>query len=71
MLVTDLFVAGTTKFTENDTALFDDVMGHLIIHIENRALIELSTRLAPVAKAPKKQFNILRATTPLRFPAQF
>jgi uncharacterized protein (DUF2336 family) len=52
MRVTDLFIGGAAKYTEADTALFDDVIGHLITHIESRALVELSSRLAPVANAP-------------------
>jgi uncharacterized protein (DUF2336 family) len=50
--VTDLFAGGVEKFSEQQLALFDDVMNHLISHIESEALAELSTRLALVANAP-------------------
>ncbi|HEX3709459.1 MAG TPA: DUF2336 domain-containing protein [Pseudolabrys sp.] len=52
MRVTDLFINSAPKFGTNETQLFDDVMGHLINHVESRALVELSRRLAPVANAP-------------------
>jgi hypothetical protein len=59
MRVTDLFVIGATKHTEADTALFDDVIGHLIIQIESRALVELSSRLASIANAPNNTIQRL------------
>jgi uncharacterized protein (DUF2336 family) len=53
MRVTDLFVNDAGRYSEEQTHLFDDVMGHLIQHVERRALVELSRRLAPVANAPR------------------
>jgi len=50
--VTDLFVADAETITPDQTALFDGVIGQLIHHIESRALVELSSRLAPIANAP-------------------
>jgi uncharacterized protein (DUF2336 family) len=52
MSVTDLFVGGAARHTESETKVFDDVMGHLIKHVESRALVELSRRLAPIPNAP-------------------
>lgn len=52
MRVTDLFINDASKYAEKETKLFDDVMGHLINHVESRALVELSRRLAPIANAP-------------------
>jgi uncharacterized protein (DUF2336 family) len=52
MSVTDLFIGGAAKYTEDETALFDDVMGHLIDYVESTALAEVSARLAPVSNAP-------------------
>jgi uncharacterized protein (DUF2336 family) len=52
MRVTDLFINDAAKYAEKETKLFDDVMGHLIKHVESRALVELSRRLAPIANAP-------------------
>jgi uncharacterized protein (DUF2336 family) len=50
--VTDLFIAQSESIEPEQTALFDGVMGHLITHIESRAAVELSRRLATVANAP-------------------
>jgi uncharacterized protein (DUF2336 family) len=50
--VTDLFLTGADRFTEDQIDVFDDVLGHLIRRIEDKALAELSERLAPVETAP-------------------
>ncbi len=50
--VTDLFVGEAEHYTSDQTALFDNVMGQLVSHIESRAAVELSKRLAPIANAP-------------------
>jgi uncharacterized protein (DUF2336 family) len=50
--VTDLFLSGASRLKEDQVALFDDVIGHLIDQIEVKALVELGERLAPVANAP-------------------
>jgi len=50
--VTDLFIEQSDSIAPEQTALFDGVMGHLITHIESRAVVELSRRLASVANAP-------------------
>lgn len=52
MRVTDLFVGRAAEYTEDQTTIFGAVMGHLISHVENRALVELSARLAPISTAP-------------------
>ena len=52
MSVTDLFIAGAPGYGELDTALFEDVFGHLIAEVESTALAALSVRLAPLANAP-------------------
>ena len=59
MRVTDLFINDASKYSEKETKLFDDVMGHLINHVENRALVELSRRLAPIANAPADTIQCL------------
>ena len=53
MGVTDLFVAGAPGYSETDTKLFDDVIGHLIKQVESAALVELSARLAAIPNAPE------------------
>ncbi len=50
--ITDLFVAGSDRFNDQQIDVFDDVLGHLIKRIEGKALAELSQRLAPVNNAP-------------------
>ncbi len=50
--VTALFLQGAPRFSEDHVELFDDVLSRLIIEISKRALVELSTRLAPVQNAP-------------------
>jgi len=50
--ITDLFVTGAERFNEQQVAVFDDVINCLIEQIENRALVELSERLAPIDNAP-------------------
>jgi uncharacterized protein (DUF2336 family) len=52
--ITDLFLGSADRFTTDQVALFDDVMGRLIDRIETRALAELGQRLAPVANAPER-----------------
>ena len=56
--VTDLFVGEAENLTLDQTALFDGVIGQLISHIESRAAVELSRRLAPIPNAP---LNTVRA----------
>jgi uncharacterized protein (DUF2336 family) len=50
--VTDLFLSGADRFTEDQVRLFEDVLGFLIERIDTRARAELSTRLALVDQAP-------------------
>lgn len=50
--ITDLFVGEAERLSEQQTELFDQVLGQMIEEIEQRALVELSQRLAPVANAP-------------------
>ena len=50
--ITDLFVNDADRFNDQQIEVFDDVLGHLIKHVERKALVELSQRLAPVNNAP-------------------
>jgi uncharacterized protein (DUF2336 family) len=52
--ITDLFLGSADRFTGEQIALFDDVIGRLIDSIETRVLAELSRRLGPVANAPEQ-----------------
>jgi uncharacterized protein (DUF2336 family) len=55
--VTDLFVVGAAQFSEEQIALFDDVLARLVDTIEVAALAELARRLAIVPNAPR---NVVR-----------
>ena len=50
--ITDLFVGGAPRFSEDQIGLFDDVMLRLVATIEAKARAKLSHRLAPIANAP-------------------
>ena len=51
-LVTDLFMAGSGRYTDQQLALFDDVLLTLASSIETKARVKLSKRLASVSDAP-------------------
>jgi uncharacterized protein (DUF2336 family) len=50
--VTDLFLHGGERLSEDQVQVFDDVLCLLITRVESRARAELSARLAPVDYAP-------------------
>ena len=50
--VTDLFINNNERLSGDQIRLFDDIIAHLISHIEKRAIAELSVRLAPIARGP-------------------
>jgi uncharacterized protein (DUF2336 family) len=50
--VTDLFLVGADAYTDEQIAIFDDVISRLIENMDNAVLIELCARLVPVSKAP-------------------
>jgi uncharacterized protein (DUF2336 family) len=50
--VTELFIGRSEEYSGDQLALFDDVMFRLIETSEHSALIELSSKLAPVGNAP-------------------
>jgi uncharacterized protein (DUF2336 family) len=50
--VTDLFLHDADRLNEQQIGVFDDVLVHLIQRIENKALVQLSSSLAPLANAP-------------------
>jgi uncharacterized protein (DUF2336 family) len=57
--VTSLFLNDAEKLSENQVALFDDVLARLVEEIEIGALAELSSRLAPVPNAPRTMIRKL------------
>ena len=52
--VTDLFVAGSDRFDDDQRALFDDVMSRLVDEIEDSARAAFGKRLATISNAPPK-----------------
>ncbi len=50
--VTDLFLHGGERLSEDQVKVFDDVLCLLVTRVESRARAELSARLAPVDYAP-------------------
>jgi uncharacterized protein (DUF2336 family) len=56
--VTDLFVSGSARFSDEQVALFDQVMGHLAREIDTSARAAFGGRLAAIAEAPPR---VLRA----------
>ncbi len=57
--VTDLFIDRAEVYSEEQVAVFDDVMQCLLGHAEHGAKVELSARLAPIPRAPKKVMHAL------------
>jgi uncharacterized protein (DUF2336 family) len=50
--VTDLFLAESEGFNDEQINVFDDVLIRLIERVETKVLAELSRRLAPIPNAP-------------------
>lgn len=50
--VTDLFLVNTANYTEEQIAIFDDVISRLIENMDTKALIELSVRLSSGGLVP-------------------
>jgi uncharacterized protein (DUF2336 family) len=57
--VVDLFEDGAPHYTQEQVALFDDVILRLAAEIEAKARAKLARRLAPVANAPAKVIRSL------------
>jgi uncharacterized protein (DUF2336 family) len=51
--VTDLFVEVAERLSDDHVVIFDDVINRLIQSADQRALIELSSRLAVIDNAPR------------------
>ncbi len=52
--VTDLFVAGSRGYSDQQIAVFDDVLQQLSADIEVKARVKLANQLAGVSNAPPK-----------------
>ena len=57
--VTDLFVHGSGRFTDEQIDLFDEVMGKLIENIELAARAAFGSRMATIADAPGRVIRTL------------
>jgi len=57
--ITDLFVGGAQRYSEDQIGVFDDVMVRLVAAIEAKARARLSHRLAPIGNAPTHVVNML------------
>jgi uncharacterized protein (DUF2336 family) len=57
--VTDLFINGAPRFSEDQIGVFDDVMARLMVKIEAKARAKLAQRLAPIANAPSNVIHLL------------
>jgi uncharacterized protein (DUF2336 family) len=57
--ITDLFIGGAARYSEEQIGIFDDVMVRLISTIEAKARAKLAHRLAPIANAPSNVIHML------------
>jgi len=57
--VTDLFVGGAARYSEEQIGVFDDIMVRLISTIEAKARAKLAQRLAPISNAPSGIIHML------------
>jgi uncharacterized protein (DUF2336 family) len=57
--VTDLFLVHALQFSEDEIAMFDDVITRLALDIEVQARVVLSQRLASVPNAPRNTMRML------------
>jgi len=57
--ITDLFVGGAPRFSDEHIGVFDDVMVRLVMTIEAKARAKLANRLAPIANAPANVIHML------------
>jgi len=57
--ISDLFINGAERFSDDQIGVFDDVMAHLINTIEAKARAKLAHRLAPIANAPSNVIHML------------
>jgi uncharacterized protein (DUF2336 family) len=57
--VTDLFITGASRYSDEQISLFDDVIARLAAQIEVTARAKLARLLAPVANAPANTIKTL------------
>jgi uncharacterized protein (DUF2336 family) len=57
--ITDLFVGGAERYSDDQVGVFDDVMVRLVTTIETATRAKLAERLAPIANAPSNVIQML------------
>ena len=57
--ITDLFINGADRYSEDQVGVFDDVMARLVNTIEAKVRAKLAQRLAPIANAPSNVIHML------------
>jgi uncharacterized protein (DUF2336 family) len=57
--ITDLFIAGASRYSDDQIELFDDVLMRLAAEIEEKARARLAERLAPIPNAPRNTIRSL------------
>ena len=57
--ITDLFIAGSSRYSDDQIELFDDVLMRLTAEIEEKARAKLAQRLAPIPNAPRNTIRSL------------
>jgi uncharacterized protein (DUF2336 family) len=57
--ITDLFISGAERYSEDQVGIFDDIMARLVNTIEAKARAKLAHRLAPIANAPSNVIHML------------
>jgi len=57
--VTDLFIVGSIRYSDEEVAVFDDVITRLALEIEMSARALLAVRLAPIKNAPPNTIRTL------------
>jgi uncharacterized protein (DUF2336 family) len=57
--IADLFINGMPNYSEDQIALFDDLMGRLLNAIDANARTKLAQQLAPIANAPRNVIHTL------------
>jgi len=67
--VTDLFVSGSVRLSEDEIGLFDDVLTRLALGIEVSVRVLLAHRLAPLANAPVNITRMLASDDDIRVAA--
>ncbi len=57
--ITDLFINGADRYSEDQVGVFDDIMARLVNTIEAKVRAKLAHRLAPIANAPTNVIHML------------